>query len=278
MNTEAPDSGEAATTRKLGHVPDYPVHYDEDGGAHQNHSADDYLLEDSKILGTAKLAGAGSIDWSHVLDSVQDQRGGTCVGQSCSSSIYMRAQIQKRPIKRPSPTLIVAIAQMSDAPGKPIDCDGCRPSVAVARLRDRGVVPIEFWPETDENLVTIPDESIFARAEGAKVDAYYRVPTASDVIKGLREALARGYLPIFGMSVDARYENIGTAVYDLPGGKVLGNHAQTIVGFSAILNAFKVLNSWGTSFGDGGFSWIAAPFVARSTFDRLVIESTPTEV
>lgn len=265
--------------RPLGHIPDYPVFFDAEGNATQIHGPGDYLLEDAgRVMASRKVATTDSIDFLDHLDEVQDQLGGTCVGQSSGSSIFMRAQIQGKPIKRPSAALIVAIAQMMDAPGKPIDCDGCRPALAITGLRERGIVALEEWPETEENLVTIPPEDVFARAEGAKVDAYYRIPTGGDVVAGFRAALARGFLPIFAMQVDTRYENIGADVYDGAGGAVLGNHAQCVVGYSAILRAFRVLNSWGRTFGDGGVAWVSEQVMAQKTFDRLVIESTPQEV
>jgi len=145
-------------------------------------------------------------------------------------------------------------------------------------MRDRGLVAKEVWPETAENLVTVPPEDVFARAEGATVDAWYRVPSGSDVVDGLKQALARMFLPVFAMSVDTKYENVGSQIYDGAGGQVLGNHAQCIVGYSSARNAFKILNSWGTTFGDGGFAWIGENFMRASTFDRLVVQSTPKEV
>lgn len=263
---------------KFGHRPDYPLITTDDGEILQEHRASDWLFSESQIAAARPRSSASSWDYSDRLDAVQHQLGGTCVGQAYGSSLYVRAQVEGKPIRRPSACLIVAIAQLTDAPRQPIDCDGCRPSVAAANLRDRGIVALDEWPETDENLVTIPPEDIFARAEGATVDAYYRIPNGGDIVEGLKQALARGYLPIFAMRVDTKYENTGREIYDGPGGTVLGNHAQCVVGYSALLDAFKVLNSWGTTFGDGGFAWIAPSVMARSTFDRLVVQSTPKEV
>lgn len=265
--------------RRFGHIPDFPVVFDAEGRAVQEIGPRAWVLEEtSRVMASRKIAAATSIDWSDHLDEVQDQLGGTCVGQSAGSSIFMRAQIQGKPIRRPSAALIVTIAQCMDAPGRPVDGDGCRPSIAIAGMSERGIVALEEWPETEENLVTIPPEDLFARAEGAKVEAYYRIPTGGDVVEGFRQALARGFLPIFAMPVDTRYEQTGAEIYDAPGGAVLGNHAQTVVGYSSILRAFRVLNSWGRSFGDGGFSWISERVMTEKTFDRLVIESTPQEV
>jgi hypothetical protein len=265
-------------TRPLGHRPDYPIVRAYDGEIIQSHRASDWLFHESQVALMRPRSGASSWDYSDRLDAVQNQIGGTCVGHAIASSVYLRAQIEGKPIRRPSATMTVAIAQLVDAPGKPIDCDGCRPSVAVAALRDRGLVADEDWPETTENLNSIPPEDVFARAEGATVDAWYRIPSGGDVVGGLKQALARGYLPIFAMQVDAKFEQIGSGIYDGPGGKILGNHAQVVVGYSAIVDAFMVLNSWGDGFGDGGLAWITPSAMARMSFDRIVIQTSPAEV
>lgn len=268
---------------RFGLLPDYALEVDADGSISQKHAKTDWLFGESQIAAARPVTGAiegSSIDWLDRVgtDKIQDQLGGTCVGQALGSSAFMRARIAGRPIRRPSATLIVAFAQMTDSPGSPIDCDGCYPTVAIRGARDRGLVADEEWPETHENLVTIPPEDVWARAEGATVEAYYRIPDGGDVVAGLRSALERGYLPIFGMSVDTKYENTGSAVYDEPGGGILGNHAQLVVGYSTILNAFRVMNSWGVTFGEGGLAWVSAQFMARRTFDRLVAQTTPKEI
>lgn len=46
-------------------------------------------------------------------------------------------------------------------------------------------------------------------------------------------------------------------VYNGPSGNEKGRHAMVVVGYDDNKGAFKVLNSWGTSWGQGGFGWIA---------------------
>jgi hypothetical protein len=265
---------------KTGHVPDYPVFYGEDGTTDQAHNPRDWVFEGSLLMAKRPLtAGARSWAWSDRLDGVQNQLSGTCVGQSLGSSVYLLGQVHGPRVKRPSAAMIVALAQLADAPGQPVDLEtGCRPSVAVARARDKGLVPLEEWPETGDTIDTVPPEDVFATAMGSTIRSYYRIPTSGDVAEGLRQALSRGYFPIFGMTVDDAYENVGGKVYGAPGGAVLGNHAQMVVGYSAPLDAFKVLNSWGTTFAHEGFAWISASFMARQTFDRLVVDLGPMEL
>ena len=265
-------------TVRLGHRPDYPLIQTADGEILQEHRSSDWLFHESQILTLRPRSAVGSWDVSGHLDAVQTQLGGTCVGQAIASAVYLRAQLQGKPVRRPSATLIVANAQIADAPGQPIDCDGCRPSIAIHELRDRGLVADSVWPETSENLVTIPFEDVFARGEGATVDAWYRIPSGGDIVGGLKQALARDYVPIFAMPVDTKFEAIGRSIYDGQGGTVRGTHAMCVVGYSAVIDAFKVLNSWGPTFGDEGFVWITPNVMTRLSFDRLVIQQTPVEV
>lgn len=264
----------------FGHIPDYPLIRGDDGLILQAHSSDAALFHASAVAAAAPLTTADSIDHSDRLDAVQSQRGGTCVGYAESSALFLGAQLAGTPIRRPSPTLIVAMAQLKANPGQPIDCYGCQPTIAAENLADRGVVAVDEWPETTETLVTIPAEEIWARAEGATAQGVYRVPNGTDesIVEGMKQALRRGLCPPFGMMVDDKYAQIGSGIYDGRGGTELGLHMQVVVGWSAIMQAFKVLNSWGTTFGAGGFAWISAQVMARLTFDRLVIPVVPREV
>lgn len=44
-----------------------------------------------------------------------------------------------------------------------------------------------------------------------------------------------------------------------------GNHAMLIVGYNDELKAFKVVNSWGTNWGDKGYCWISYDFFKEPT-------------
>jgi cathepsin K len=47
--------------------------------------------------------------------------------------------------------------------------------------------------------------------------------------------------------------------------KNYGNHAMLIVGYNDELKAFKVVNSWGTGWGDKGYCWISYDFFREPT-------------
>lgn len=254
------------TSRPLGYIIDRPDHRD-------------WRFEDSKILAARPLSSATSIDHSSHLDAVPSQLGNSCVGWSISSAAFLAASIAGRPIARPSALFAYTIARLIDAPKRPLVDHGSRFRLAMFGLRERGLVAADRWPETAANLDAVPPLDAFQEGEAAQLEAFYRIDDEGDVAGGLRHALARGYCPLFGMAVDTRYEQIGASdVYDEPGGAVLGNHAQVVIGYSDVLNAFKVLNSWGPSWGDEGFAWIAAELMGRISFDKWVISVTPEAV
>ena len=70
--------------------------------------------------------------------------------------------------------------------------------------------------------------------------------------------LAHGHPVVFGMEVSEQFENLqGSTIYDDVSSPRTGGHAMVLVGYSERRQAFKVMNSWGTEWGEGGFGWIS---------------------
>ncbi len=73
---------------------------------------------------------------------------------------------------------------------------------------------------------------------------------------------------VFTMGVPANFDDfLGSEVYssDQP---ATGMHAMALVGYDESRQAFRLINSWGRTWGDGGYAWLA-----YDTFARLVIEA-----
>lgn len=83
----------------------------------------------------------------------------------------------------------------------------------------------------------------------------------------VKQMLLNGHVVTLGISVYDNYNNISdyNNIYALADktGSDRGGHAQCIVGFDDTLvtpdgpGAFRVVNSWGTGWGDNGFYWIS---------------------
>ena len=141
-----------------------------------------------------------------------------------------------------------------------------------------GLVTREELPDVPENVNKIPYEDLYREGEGLIVTRYERIPDGMASPEGLRMALRRKHFPTIAMQWDEKAAQIGSRVYDSPGGTVYGGHALLVIGYSPILDAFKVRNSHGLDFGFRGHLWLASSFVASGTFDKWVFLMGPKRV
>jgi hypothetical protein len=81
------------------------------------------------------------------------------------------------------------------------------------------------------------------------------------------------------MEVSEDFENsVGNQIYDDTTSERTGGHAMVIVGYSERRQAFKVMNSWGTEWGDGGFGWISYRAIRELSDVMFVMEVPPIVV
>jgi len=173
-----------------------------------------------------------TIDYSVFAGPVWNQGGtSSCVGNATAKSLFARAGITGRPIPAPSRKGIYDVARLCDSPYQPMVDQGSRPAAAFLGMQDYGVVSEERWPLTDGNVNDLPSLDVFESALEALVPDYYRIAPASDVALQIRQALGRGYCPVFAMPVDDMYMRYdGSAVYPGLQSPPLGGHYQVITG------------------------------------------------
>ena len=94
-------------------------------------------------------------------------------------------------------------------------------------------------------------------------------PKQLDDVKG---QLARGNPVIVGLDVRVGFEELrGDVVYRSSAEKV-GKHALTLVGYDDQRQAYRLINSWGTMWGDKGFGWIDYELFKVDAREAYVIE------
>ena len=134
-----------------------------------------------------------------------------------------------------------------------------------AQIRDgikvvvhNGVCPEKEWPYDIAKFTQKTPQKCFTDAKKYKAVTYQRLIQDLNTMKG---CLAEGFPFVFGITV---YESMmtpevaKTGVVPMPTTqeKVLGGHAILAVGYDDSKRTFKFRNSWGTSWGDGGYGYI----------------------
>lgn len=209
---------------------------------------------------------AAEISYATLLDKVPDQETtSSCVGNSLSTSIYLRAKILGLSLPRPSRKLFYDLSRLIDDPHRAMTDDGCRPSSAVFGAKDSGLVSEERWPlfgtteqalelsggKTDKWINVAPPQDVFEHALEARLGDYYRINNGTGCALNIRHALYSGFCPIFSMPVDESYENFaGDGVFAGVMGDVLGSHMQCVVGSGP--GYLLVCNSWSEEWGNHG--------------------------
>jgi hypothetical protein len=84
---------------------------------------------------------------------------------------------------------------------------------------------------------------------------------------GLKREIASNKVLPFGAPVDQALMSYTRGQVWYNTGSSLGGHAMLLVGYDDSINAFKLMNSWGTSWGDGGFAWVDYQAFMRTATD-----------
>jgi hypothetical protein len=131
---------------------------------------------------------------------------------------------------------------------------GARISDAMDLLRTQGCCPLSDMPYDSKNFTKKPDNRQSTSALGFKAKEWNTVSTIEDFKKGIVETggVVIG-IPVCQDFHDLNYNN---AVYDTAKGPVQGYHAICLIGYDNNKQAFKLINSWGTEWGLGGYGWI----------------------
>ena len=127
-------------------------------------------------------------------------------------------------------------------------------------------------PYSESDYLTQPSAGALAEALLYKAVNWYRL-NDTDQIKA---ALVNRKPVVCGIVVyeSFYYLSGNNSVYNTNQGQLLGYHAVTIVGYddNKFGGAFKVINSWGTAWGDNGYFWMPYSFAQVVTTEAYVLE------
>ena len=145
-----------------------------------------------------------------------------------------------------------------------------------------GAPPEEYWPYEVKKFDEEPPSFCFAFAQNYQSVKYVRLDPASlkpaEVLPQIKTNLVASLPAMFGFTVYssiAQADKDGKIPFPSKGEKVEGGHAIMAVGYddgmkiknstdgNQTTGAFLIRNSWGTTWGDGGYGWLPYDYVLK---------------
>jgi C1A family cysteine protease len=125
----------------------------------------------------------------------------------------------------------------------------------IKSVNKQGVCPEPDWQYDITKFTQKPPQSCYDEGLTHQVTSYQRIPQVLNQMKG---CLASGHPFVFGFTVYSSFESdevarTGVAPMPSTGEQVLGGHAVLAVGYDDSSQRFLVRNSWGDSWGMGGY-------------------------
>lgn len=164
------------------------------------------------------------------------------------------------------------------------DCQGSYIVRAMEYLNKQGAVPFDAFPYTDQDCTRQPDGQLLKEAGQFRIQGFNRLSDGDRNNKldfyAIKEHLAQGSPVVIGMMVGQSFMQPmqGAEVWEPTSedaaGMSAGGHAMCVVGYDdkKFGGAFKIMNSWGTDWGQNGFGW-----VRYSDFNSYVREAYALE-
>lgn len=152
--------------------------------------------------------------------------------------------------------------------GTPLDQDsGTTATSAITSLKTEGICRETLWPYLADLILTKPGKQAYAEAIKHKALADFQLDNTN--VTELKTCLASGYPIIFGITCFDSIQSASTfksGYIPMPedGEASVGGHCMLLVGYDDATKKFKLRNSWGAEFGQGGYGTIDYDYVTSA--------------
>jgi C1A family cysteine protease len=147
---------------------------------------------------------------------------------------------------------------------------GTAASATLDMLRDVGALPFERYIFDGGWCGRMPTSAELQEAAKYRIKGWSKIDARK--IEDVKAQLARGVPVIFDMRPNGEFHQFkGNGVIDFPGVMSGSGHSMIAVGYDDTRKAFRIQNSWGRTFGEGGYGLLSYDFWARNTEVGYVI-------
>lgn len=143
---------------------------------------------------------------------------------------------------------------------------------ALKLVQSQGVANLSDFPYVDSSCEDLPSSQTKISASVNKIDSWRTISFGD--IESVKGELYKRNPVIVGMKIPNSFKKLrGTEIFAELGNYADGRHAMVIVAYDDTRGAFKVLNSWGRNWGEGGFGWISYAAMADRGAEYFVIQA-----
>ena len=130
----------------------------------------------------------------------------------------------------------------------------------------------EMWDYKTENVLVKPADECYKCANKTLVRKYKSLINS---LYSIKYALCENLPVAIGIVIYENFNPDDNGFIPMPQGRVEGSHAVVVAGYSDETKMFKILNSWSSNWGLGGFAFIPYDYVLNEEFchDRWILTS-----
>jgi hypothetical protein len=141
---------------------------------------------------------------------------------------------------------------------------------ALNLLSAKGAAPWADMPYRADDYTAPPPPAALDRARRYRTDYWRRVNVVDS--REVKAQLNAGYPVVIGAKVDEDFLKLGRDQVWSSIGQVKGGHAMLVVGYNDYKGAFRVINSWGQDWADGGYGWIDYRLFSQVVNEGFVVK------
>ncbi|MBN2441812.1 MAG: hypothetical protein JXJ04_10710 [Spirochaetales bacterium] len=151
---------------------------------------------------------------------------------------------------------------------------------ALELMKSKGCATLSSMPYNEGNYTRQPPASADNEAKKYKAKSYMSVDFHN--LYEMKSILAGKNCIVVGLDVYENFDSYSGGILKSVQGSNMGGHAILVVGYNDNKKAYKLINSWGTYWGEKGFIWINYDTFEQITFEAWVmyddVQSTPAQI
>lgn len=215
-----------------------------------------------------------------LIPDIWDQLNiGSCVAFSTDMELLYQSRIQNREI---NPSKLFTYYITRDYEGTVDEDSGCYIRDAFKCLNKTGVCKEETWPYIESKFKVKPPDIAYQEASKTILTTYHKLDnTRLEELKTCIAELKKPFVFGFNVYTSFMYGN-WSSIMPIPNKakeSILGGHAIIAVAYDDNKQAFKIKNSWGKDWKEGGSFWMPYSFItSQECSDFWVIEQISDSV